>query len=340
MERPYFASVTAYGARFTDAAYWRPYVATICSRHGLLPCHRIRAGLPGTHPVFIVDGRYVVKLFTHRFNGARSFAVESDLYPLLAGTWGVPAPSLLARGHLFPEDGGWPWPYLVSALIPGRSLGEVRERVGLADQLALAAHLGPIVRQIHALPVTRVPSLTRSWGAYACLLDVRRASCADDYARGGGMPPPLLEGIAAYLPPTETLIDQSRQPCLLHGDLNEDHVLGRFERGRWQITGIIDFGDAQVGDPLYELVALHLGAFRCNKQLLRTFLGAYGSTDGQPEHFAAHMMRLTLLHEFTVLGRVFEEFPLARTVRSLAELATLLWDLGQPGLSDSNQTFA
>jgi hygromycin-B 7''-O-kinase len=88
--------------------------------------------------------------------------------------------------------------------------------------------------------------------------------------------------------------------------LNEDHVLGRFERGRWQITGIIDFGDAQVGDPLYELVALHLGAFCCNKQLLRTFLGAYGSTDGQPEHFAARMMRLTLLHEFTVLGRAGE----------------------------------
>ena len=62
MRRPHFESVTAYGRLFTDAAYWRPYVAAICARHGLGRCGEVRSGLPGTFPVFIVAGRYVVKL--------------------------------------------------------------------------------------------------------------------------------------------------------------------------------------------------------------------------------------------------------------------------------------
>jgi hygromycin-B 7''-O-kinase len=193
-------------------------------------------------------------LFTDLFNGAHGFAAESHLYALLAVTPQIPAPSLLAQGQLFPESSGWPWPYLVSAVIPGTSLGEVRERITPSDEKRIAVHLGPIVRQIHALPIEGVPSLPRSWDAFVHLLGVRHGDCAADYARGGIIPRRLVDEIDSYLPPIDSLIDRTLEPRLLHCDLNQDHVLGRFESGHWQLTGIIDFGDAQVGDPLYELI--------------------------------------------------------------------------------------
>jgi hygromycin-B 7''-O-kinase len=337
-ERPRFASLAEYSEHFTDTAYWQPYVETICSRHGLAPCRHIRSGLGGTHPVFIVDDRYVVKLFTDLFNGAHGFAVESDLYPLLAATPQIPVPSLLAQAHLFPEGGGWPWPYLVSTVLPGMSMGEVRDRITLADKTTIAAYLGPIVRHIHALPIEGAPSLPRSWDAFVHLLQRRRDTSAADYARGGIMPRRLADQIDSYLPSVDSLIDRTMEPQLLHCDLNQDHVLGRFNSGHWQLTGIIDFGDAQVGDPLYELVALHLGLFHCDKQLLRTFLDAYGSNIWAQEHIVFRAMCVTLLHEFTVLDQVFANFPSAREVGSLVELATLVWDLESPGLGGSGRS--
>src|SRR5689334_4685658 len=67
LARPVFASGAEYAARFTDPAYWRPYVAAVCARHGLGPCAAIQAGRPGTHAVFVVDERVVVKLYSPLF---------------------------------------------------------------------------------------------------------------------------------------------------------------------------------------------------------------------------------------------------------------------------------
>ncbi|HEX6608694.1 MAG TPA: hypothetical protein VF276_17480, partial [Chloroflexia bacterium] len=80
MERPVFRSRADYAGRFTDAAYWRPYIEAVCDRHALGPCNEVRAGLPGTNAVFLVDGRYAVKLYTDLFGGATSFPAERDLY--------------------------------------------------------------------------------------------------------------------------------------------------------------------------------------------------------------------------------------------------------------------
>lgn len=121
---------------------------------------------------------------------------------------------------------------------------------------------------------------------------------------------------------------------MLHCDLNADHVLGSFEGERWHPAGIIDFGDAMVGDRLYEFVALHLGLFRGDKRLLRTFLDDYGFDAALRRDFVRRAMGMTLLHEFNVLSSVLPAFPEAGRVASLAELATLLWDLEHPGLSE------
>ena len=60
LERPIFTSRADYGPRFTDPVFWRPYVAAICARHALGPCAELRAGLPGTNPVFVVDDPPVI----------------------------------------------------------------------------------------------------------------------------------------------------------------------------------------------------------------------------------------------------------------------------------------
>ena len=45
------------------------------------------------------------------------------------------------------------------------------------------------------------------------------------------------------------------EPALLHADLSPDHI--RFSVSEQRITGIIDWGDASIGDPDYDLSYLY-----------------------------------------------------------------------------------
>ena len=45
------------------------------------------------------------------------------------------------------------------------------------------------------------------------------------------------------------------QPRLLHGDLSCDHLL--FDPQKEQLTGIIDFGDLQIGDPDLDYIYIY-----------------------------------------------------------------------------------
>jgi hypothetical protein len=60
-------------------------------------------------------------------------------------------------------------------------------------------------------------------------------------------------------------------------DSNE-HVINVDPRGvwpegvKWKPVSLIDFGDTLVGDTAYELVAIHLALFRCDKELLAEFV--------------------------------------------------------------------
>jgi hygromycin-B 7''-O-kinase len=326
MQRPRFASSAAYAARFTDPSYWRPYVEAICDRHAL-PAGPLTAGLPGTNAVFLV-GAYAVKIYTDLFGGARSMPAERDCYALIARSGAIPAPALVAEGALFDPEGGWPWPYLVTTRLPGRSLGE-EPSVDPHSMGDLAAWLARVVAQIHQLPLAGAAALSPGWGAFTTLIREQRASALRRHAESQWLPPHLVAQLEAYLPNVGALIDESYAPQLIHADLNADHVLGDWEGGRWRPSGIIDFGDARIGDRAYDLVAIHLGLFRADKRLLRAFLDAY--PDPSIRHaLPQRAMAMTLLHEFDVLSDLRDQIGGAAT---LAELADLIWDVDAPGLT-------
>lgn len=327
MQRPSFASREEYARHFTDIEYWRPYVEAICERHNLAPSHHIQRGLPGSNPVFIVDERYVVKIYTHLFGGAESSARELELYSLFARFPQLPFPILLAFGTLFPVGQEWHWPYIVISVVPGTSIGEFYEQVHHADKLALARYLGSLLYKLHNLPLDGLQSFKPAWDGFVSFLEQQRHSCVENHKRWKALPASLIDQIDGYLLPVRTLVNQRSRPLLLHCDLNQDHVMGFLKDGPWQTTGIIDFGDARIGERLYELIALHMGLFHGDKTLLGAFLESYGIDKMVEKQFVHKAMSYTLLFEFDVLGPIFQAAPSLRRVTSLAKLAELLWDI-------------
>lgn len=336
--RPRFEDVKHYAKLFTNAEYWSPYVHMVCEHHQLVPCSDIKAGFPGTNPVFIVDGRYAVKLYTDWFNGYASYPTELDSYRLIAMNPQLPAPALIAHGSLYPEGTEWHWPYIVTTVIPGASLGEAGELVSYDDRRELAGFLAQVLRQVHALPVESSAVMRRSWDSFAAFLQERRLHCLDNHRRWKALPDHLIDQIEDYLIPLSELMDDEGGPYILHCDLNRDHVLGAWEGVRWTPAGIIDFGDARAGDRLYEFVALHLGLFRYDKRLLGRFLTQYGVEEHWKDNgrLVRRLMNYTLLHEFNVLDQLCEAHPSLREAASLPELAAWIWDLGTPSPSPSS----
>jgi hygromycin-B 7''-O-kinase len=324
------SDINPYRLYFTDSRLWTPYVQEIARRHGLGQGRLVRAGLAGTFPTFIVDQACVVKLFGELFDGEKSFTAEKNTNEFLAQTGSWPVPALIASGRLDPSGTGWPWPYLIFEYIPGISLGEQSATVSHENRIVLAGEVGRFCRRLHDLPLPHGGAFLPSWDLYIDFLTERRAHCAADQASWGHLPERLVSQIDAFLPPVEALIPPGKPPHLIHADLTRDHLLGRIDHGRWETTGIIDFGDARVGDIYYEIVALHLDLFAGDKRLLAAFVQSYGVDGWLSEDFPRKAMAITLMHQFDVLALLDQNLPQAIEAATLNDLAELIWGNG-PG---------
>jgi aminoglycoside phosphotransferase (APT) family kinase protein len=165
--------------------------------------------------------------------------------------------------------------------------------------------LGEAVARLHRLEAPAVVASQEALG--------RLRGEAPERLRRFGFPSVLADQVADYLEealPADTLV---------HGDLTGDHVFVRDSA----IEGIIDWGDAMVADPYYELVPLFFDAFGARRDRLRSFLDAYGWRASGAE-FARRALRAILSFQFDTVAVMQTVVGLDR-VRDLGELAERLF---------------
>lgn len=220
--------------------------------------------------VFLVDGTWAVR-FPRRQMGADLFAKEVTLLPQLAPLVPLPVPVPTIVGA---PQGEFPWPFWGGRLLPGAELADAdlpetgRDRLGTEiggflralHRPEVAARLGtdlahdPMRR---ATPASRAPigrqSLDRLTGH-----GVWTTGSPDDLAFDA-----LLGSAGDLGPPT-------RPHVLSHGDLHLRHVLVGADGAP---TGVIDWGDACLADPV---VDLSFGYLALSGSARTAFFTAYG----------------------------------------------------------------
>jgi hygromycin-B 7''-O-kinase len=267
-----------YGAHLGDADYWEPYVTEVLLRNRL-PKARLDAPFVGTFPTFLV-GNFVVKLFGETFEGAARYKVELALHELLADHPEIPAPGLVATGDLFEDEHRWP--YLITQRISGVAVREAD--LGKTEAAEIASRLGEITARLHQLsppPVVDDP-----------LRMLQLRGNATERLRGFGLPEHLVEQVPDYLE------DAPDPGVLVHADITADHVL--VDAG--QLVGVIDWGDALLADPYYELVAVYLDALRGQSALLERFLDGYSWKPS--DDFPRRALQGVLEFEFNAIDNV------------------------------------
>jgi hygromycin-B 7''-O-kinase len=257
---------------FTDAALWRPAIErlwlaepVLAARSGVGRIETVRAGFPGTCAVFILNETAVIKLFPPLVAG--DFERERAVYRLPAGR--VPEmPRLLADGVLRDRSD---WPYLITTFMPGVAWREARATMPAAARLAVARALGERMAHVHTTPI---PSgggwpLPDAWPRFVA---DRLAAAPDEWRTRAALPERVIAEAEALLRGVDWF---DRPPRLLHADLTEDHALVTEQAGEWALSGLIDWADAEVGDPTYEWVVLYFGFCGGDAALFRAFLSGY-----------------------------------------------------------------
>ncbi len=322
-----------YRRYFMDVGFWRPWVEYVCRRDEIVDGDiRIRIGLKGTYPTFIVNDEWVLKFFGQNYDGHAAHRAEWVANQLLTGAR-VPAPAMVRSGAMLPDATDWQWPFLQMEFVPGSNIGKHFAVLSRNNKHELASWIAETARSIHQAPAVRTASESTQQlrAAYVALIQQNHTAVLHgrELPPGVAALPTHLQGQAAeYLLPLAELLAPPRLDALVHADLTADHILGRYRQGSWQPEHVIDFGDAMIGDWHYDLGALHLDLFRADRTLLRAFVDAYGLDAETQRALPRRAMSLTLLHRYDLFESLTASEIDWSAVPTLAELERRLWDCG------------
>jgi len=122
-------------------------------------------------------------------------------------------------------------------------------------------------------------------------------------------------------------------------------LLGSAHSDGWTPVGVIDFSDSRQGDPLFDLVSLHVDLLSCDEDYTLRSMKSYGMEYWNRKGFTYKMMCYTLLYP-GALAHVWKFRPVWKDdVQSFSALQELLWGFAvqaepdPPPVTGENATF-
>ena len=315
---PPIATWEQWAALFDDVRVWRPVVDAICEREGIV-YHRIEAPASNTNAVFILDERVVLKIYSPFW---KECAFERRLMELLERDAAVPVPAVRAAGELRDRRD---WSYLAMEFCAGRPLDELQAEMPQAALLEVAAKTGRMIRRLHAVDPEPLAATDKGerWDA---LVERRRREVLPELLDRGLIVPGIAPELQALLDEASAASRAAAQ-VVIHGDLNHEHLLIEERDGRWNVSALIDFGDARIGVPCYEWMPLWLGLCNRDVAVMHAFLKAYDPRLLADDAFGRRVAAWTLLHDFgtDAIAELFDTSGATRPARSLEALQALVW---------------
>uniref|UniRef100_A0A0E0KEJ4 JmjC domain-containing protein n=1 Tax=Oryza punctata TaxID=4537 RepID=A0A0E0KEJ4_ORYPU len=213
--------------------------------------------------------------------------------------------------------------------------------------------------------ISDVTYISPEWKQVVSTLDRRKKNIKKHLSNwGGSIPQVLIEKAEEYLPDdVHFLIKFVKEddgdpvyvvPSWIHSDIMDDNILieGTTEPGtstdciavedlnKMDAIHIIDFSDLSIGDPLCDLIPLHLDVFRGDIDLLRQFLRSYqlpflraesnkdiykSIQNSKFSRASYRAMCYCILHEDNVLGAIFSLWKELGTATSWEDVEHLVW---------------
>lgn len=240
--------------------------------------------LEGWGNVVLEVNEELIFRFLRRPAAGEQFRRELELLPHLARRLSMPIPRLD-----FASETDATTPFVRYKKIPGKAL--VRELLTPTHAPRYATDLGQFLTELHSFPT----DLTSKLGVLCAGAETWRTGYEKFYERIRREVLPLLTAderssvqsrFEAYL---NEAANFDCRPVMTHADLGAEHILCDPVQGR--ITGIIDWGDTQIGDPALDFTGLYFdlgGDF--TRQVLERYDGDVGETFWERVSFYAWLI--------------------------------------------------
>jgi hygromycin-B 7''-O-kinase len=295
---------------------WRPAVEEVVREHGLslLPLER---SADGSNLVAFVGERWVVKLFPpfHR----HQWESEHRVLPHFAGRVRLAVPELVAAGER--TDG---FTFVVMTRLPGTSLESRWSRCTRVQRVSLMRQIGATMASAQRLTVGALANLPPRWPEF---LQAQRAGCRARHTRLG-MPSWIVDAIDGFVAEALPALPLSAEHVVLTGEYTPFNLWVEEARGGPRLSGMLDFGDAMVGPPVYDLLGPATFLAAGDELLMRALIEAHGHLTWPLEpSMRRGLLALLLLHRYSNLDVQVRVADWRTRASSLDELAELIWPM-------------
>lgn len=285
-------------------------LAVIRARHSLAS-DEVRRASTGSSPVYLLGDR-AVKLVPPQWRG--EFDREVRALEAVQGALTVATQSLCATGMI---DA---WSYMITERIEGVSLRDALSSMDLSARVRVSAQVGEALASLHAVSTRGLEPLARDWVAFAR----DRSSKALEFQRRTGLHEAAVARIPAWLDAAEPLVPDDRR-ALVHGDLHHEHAIVAREDDQWNLVAILDFGDAVIAHPEYDLVTPAFFVAGPHDEPLRALFSAL-SFDCD-ERASRRLTAWSALHSFNALARFL---PAEHDADALEQIRQRYWPVTHP----------
>ncbi len=231
------------------------------------------------HAVFILDDMLVFR-FPRNEKYKKTLAAELKLLKSLSKRhlpFAIPQYCYIAGGK---EFGGYP-------LIKGRKMTRQRfSALTRKERRAVISQLASFLTTLHSVPANTIPAQKDN-----------KASRPELYAArywkerrrviASAVFPKLLKRLDAFFSVYAEKTNSAPHRTIIHRDLRDEHVLLNPQSRR--ISGIIDFGDATIGDPAFDFTWLWEYGKETAEEIYRKYRGPKDAEFLKRSH--AHYLR-------------------------------------------------
>lgn len=279
-----------------------------------LPKNSLTLFSEGTNIVISYGDTKVIKIYPPFHED--QFNSELLVLKHLQGKLSIRTPSVEYEGNIAG------WPYIIMTKLEGELLETLWEKMAYENKIVIIKELGSLIREVHAVSPDGLESIDSHWPLF---INQQINNCVAQH-KSNNLPENLLRQIPAYLEDITNSLMDIKTPVILTGEYTPMNLLVKRKEDMWHITGLIDFGDAMLGLPEYDLLGPAVFLIQGDKQLLKEFLISYGYTQTiLTEKLSHQLTALMLLHKYSNLNIQIRIKDWQRLVSSLEDLQQLVW---------------
>ncbi|CAM4162752.1 phosphotransferase family protein [Shewanella denitrificans] len=251
--------------------FWLPTIEVILSQHQLAKKTVLRIS-NGSNALFDIDNEYILKLVPPNWDYQGISEVTSLTLLNLANhseNLSLAVPKMIGFGRV---DN---WFYVIMTKLKGLSMATVWPDLNTAQKLPLVKQLGQFMTELHQITSTQAftpdPRLSVDWPEYI------KGLISDSVPRHArkGVSPELVTQISDYLQAADSDFNDIHA-VFIHMDLHPWNLMVEKHHGHYRLCGVVDFGDALVGNcQLLELATPIIFVCQGNKTLIDELVANY-----------------------------------------------------------------